>query len=207
MQDSKTPRAIEPEKPAKPSPAKAGIEPKRVVRDYEDRIEIGPEEILERLPARPRSELKETVARPPDVRYSVELRDVFRNPPVQRKAAQGRPPSRPQALPDSKPAERHQGPGAQRGIEPKGRDRRILQKEILQDLHLFGISPDSFEDPKKGIEKINIPEKADVKKKWPMWRRMLRIWAGWRNRGRGGTRGYSILDVRGSNAFHHYVIF
>jgi hypothetical protein len=43
-------------------------------------------------------------------------------------------------------------------------DRRKLQKEILHDLNLFGITPDSFGKSDRNIENIKIPEKMDVKK-------------------------------------------
>jgi hypothetical protein len=54
---------------------------------------------------------------------------------------------------------------AQIGIEPKGVDRRKLQKEILQDLDMFGLTPDSFAKSKKYIKNIEIPKKSDLPKK------------------------------------------
>jgi len=39
-----------------------------------------------------------------------------------------------------------------------------LQKEILHDLNMFGITPDSFGKSKGNIENIKIPKKMDVNK-------------------------------------------
>jgi hypothetical protein len=50
-------------------------------------------------------------------------------------------------------------------LEPKVKDQRKLQKEILRDLDVFGITPDSFGKSKKNIENIQIPKKSDVDKK------------------------------------------
>jgi hypothetical protein len=40
-----------------------------------------------------------------------------------------------------------------------------LQKDILRDLDMFGLTPDTFKKSGKNIENIPIPKKADVKKK------------------------------------------
>jgi hypothetical protein len=49
--------------------------------------------------------------------------------------------------------------------DPKEIDRRRLQKEILQDLNIFGITRNSFGKSKRNIENIKIPEKIDVNKR------------------------------------------
>ena len=42
---------------------------------------------------------------------------------------------------------------------------RKLQKNILRDLNMFDLNPDSFKRSQKNIENIRIPKKADVNKK------------------------------------------
>ena len=42
---------------------------------------------------------------------------------------------------------------------------RKLQKNILRDLNMFDLNPDSFKRSQKIIDKIRIPKKADVNKK------------------------------------------
>jgi hypothetical protein len=42
---------------------------------------------------------------------------------------------------------------------------RKLQKNILRDLNMFDLNPDSFKRSQKIIDKIQIPKKADVNKK------------------------------------------
>ena len=42
---------------------------------------------------------------------------------------------------------------------------RRLQKNILRDLNMFDLTPDSFSRSQKNIEHIQIPKKADVNKK------------------------------------------
>ena len=42
---------------------------------------------------------------------------------------------------------------------------RKLQKNILRDLNMFDLTPDSFKRSQKNIENIRIPKKADVNKK------------------------------------------
>ena len=42
---------------------------------------------------------------------------------------------------------------------------RRLQKNILRDLNMFDLTPDSFMRSQKNIEHIQIPKKADVHKK------------------------------------------
>jgi hypothetical protein len=42
---------------------------------------------------------------------------------------------------------------------------RKLQKNILRDLNMFDLNPDSFKKSQKLIDKIQIPKKADVNKK------------------------------------------
>jgi hypothetical protein len=42
---------------------------------------------------------------------------------------------------------------------------RKLQKDILRDLDMFGLTPDSFRKPGKDIQNVKIPKKADVNKK------------------------------------------
>jgi len=49
-------------------------------------------------------------------------------------------------------------------VEPDERDRRSLQKEILKDLDMFGITPASFRNTDGLIEKIIIPKEADINK-------------------------------------------
>ena len=42
---------------------------------------------------------------------------------------------------------------------------RKLQKDILRDLDMFGLTPETFKKSEKHIENIHIPKKADVTKK------------------------------------------
>ena len=42
---------------------------------------------------------------------------------------------------------------------------RKLQKNILRDLNMYDLNPDSFKRSQKIIDKIQIPKKADVNKK------------------------------------------
>ena len=42
---------------------------------------------------------------------------------------------------------------------------RKLQKNILRDLNMFDLTPDSFKRSQKIIDTIRIPKKADVNKK------------------------------------------
>ena len=64
----------------------------------------------------------------------------------------------------AEPKEIPQRPKVPINIQPTVIDRRKLQKEILHDLNMFGITPDSFGRSNKNIENIKIPEKMDVKK-------------------------------------------
>jgi hypothetical protein len=42
---------------------------------------------------------------------------------------------------------------------------RKLQQNILRDLNMYDLTPDSFKKSQKSIENIRIPKKADVNKK------------------------------------------
>ncbi len=42
---------------------------------------------------------------------------------------------------------------------------RKLQQNILRDLNMYDLTPDSFKRSQKNIEHIRIPKKADVNKK------------------------------------------
>ena len=42
---------------------------------------------------------------------------------------------------------------------------RKLQKNILRDLNMFDLTPDSFTRSQKNIEHVRIPKKGDVNKK------------------------------------------
>jgi hypothetical protein len=42
---------------------------------------------------------------------------------------------------------------------------RKLQQNILRDLNMYDLTPDSFKRSQKIIDKIQIPKKADVNKK------------------------------------------
>ena len=154
----------EPKEPSKRPKIQISVEPKENKQDYEGQIYIEPDKISKPSPARTSSELKETI-RPPEARDSVKPRDEIRHPPVQPEVKSREIQSRPKVHPGGEPKESPKRDGVKRSIEPQGSDRRMLQREIVQDLDLFGITPDTFDGSKKAIEKINIPEKADVKKK------------------------------------------
>ena len=63
-----------------------------------------------------------------------------------------------------KMAESAQRSAAQLSIDQNERGRRKLQREILRDFDMFGITPNSFGGSKRAIEKIKIPENVDIKK-------------------------------------------
>jgi hypothetical protein len=102
----------------------------------------------EHIPPRPATRPKESV-RPSEALFHVETREIFRHPPSPQR-------SQPKEV---RKQETHTV------AEPKERDRKTLQKEILKDLDVFDITPDSFAKTKKNIENIEIPKKADVDKK------------------------------------------
>jgi hypothetical protein len=87
------------------------------------------------------------------------------------------------------PDESAQHSAGQIPAEQKAGDRRILQKEILRHLNIFGITPDSFGGSKKGIEKIKIPEKSDVDKKLKEEEEEVRdlTWLFEKEKGEGGS--------------------
>ena len=62
--------------------------------------------------------------------------------------------------------------------DPKEIDRKKLQKEILHDLNMFGITPNSFGKSKKNRENIKIPEKMDISKRLAILKKKFRILTG-----------------------------
>jgi len=73
-------------------------------------------------------------------------------------------PRRPVIQVSAEPKEIPKHPKVPISIEATTIDRRKLQKEILHDLNLFGITPDSFGKSKGNIENIKIPKKMDINK-------------------------------------------
>jgi hypothetical protein len=144
-------------------PVQLKTEPKKVPK-YTDLLDDF--ELKERKPPALQTSVDLTrTIRPPEIQFGVELKEIFRkssgHPSIERKKST--PPSKdqqkfgPQEIPRSQKAPID--------IEPKPVDRRRLQKEILQDLDVHGITPDSFGKSKKNIENIQIPKKSDINKK------------------------------------------
>ena len=103
-----------------------------------------------------------------------ELWEIYKRPEVPADGAPGekRPeiqpliqpkkiPKRTQIQPLTQPKEILRHPEQKLGVEPI----RKLQKEIVRDMDMFHITPDSFSKSKKNIENIIIPKKSDVDKK------------------------------------------
>jgi len=49
-------------------------------------------------------------------------------------------------------------------VEPDERDRGSMQRKILSDLDMFGITPASFRNTDRLIDRIVIPKEADINK-------------------------------------------
>ena len=92
----------------------------------------------------------EQIMMPPEVQFSVEPKEIFKQVTIQRRV---------------EPREILKGPKVPISNDPKAREQRKLQNEILRDLDVFSITPDSFGKSKKNIENIIIPKKSDVPKK------------------------------------------
>jgi hypothetical protein len=90
------------------------------------------------------------IARQPEVPFSAEPQVTPKRPVIQ-------VPAEPKEIPKR--------PNVQIRGDPKEIDRRRLQKEILQDLNIFGITRNSFSKSKRNIETVKIPEKMDVNKR------------------------------------------
>ena len=105
------------------------------------------------------------IVRPPEIQFSTELMEIFRHSPVQHRVErkESTPTPKEQHNVERKDIVKRQEVPIT--IEPKVRDQRKLQKEILRDLDVFSITPDSFGKSEKNIENIIIPKKADVPKK------------------------------------------
>ena len=118
----------------------------------------------------PGPELKE-VPQLPFVQVGTETIGILKHPVVfpRRPVVQPGPepreiPRRPVIQVSAEPKEIPKHPKVPISIEATTIDRRKLQKEILHDLNLFGITPDSFGKSKGNIENIKIPKKMDINK-------------------------------------------
>jgi hypothetical protein len=133
----------------KPQEVLMRVELKELPEPSDELEDFELKEIKKHPTARTGSESTQMV-RPPEIQFSVELKKIFR---------QGSP----QHTVEKR--EIQQRPEVPIRIEPKAREQRKLQKEILRDLDVFSITPDSFGKSKKNIENIIIPKKSDVPKK------------------------------------------
>jgi len=153
---------VEPRETIERPEVPAGAVPKKIVTGSEDLLDIEPGKNAQRPEAKVTIELYDSI-KPPEVQFSVEPREIFRHPPkphrVELKETQKPPEVR---ISEPKEIVKHQD--VLPSLDPKLRDRRKLQKEILRDLNMFGITPDSFGGSKRAIENIKIPEKKDVNK-------------------------------------------
>ena len=111
------------------------------------------------------------VPKRPFVQVGTETIEILKHPIVfpKRPFVQAGPepreiPKRPVIQISAEPKELPKHPKVQISPEPQVIDRRKLQKEILHDLNMFGITPDSFGKSKGNIENIKIPKKMDVNK-------------------------------------------
>ena len=95
----------------------------------------------------------------PVFQVGTEPKEIPQRPDVTREV-----PRRPVIQAGAEPKEIPQRPKVPIDIQPTVIDRRKLQKEILHDLNMFGITPDSFGKSNRNIENIKIPEKMDIKK-------------------------------------------
>ena len=107
----------------------------------------------------------EQIIPPPKIQTGVELKKIFRHPPEQQSVEQKEIPKPPDDQYRVEQQEILRRQKARIGIQPKAQDKRKLQKEILRDLDVFGVTPDSFGKSKKNMENIIIPKKSDVPKK------------------------------------------
>ncbi|MDD1699749.1 MAG: hypothetical protein LUQ04_03030 [Methanoregula sp.] len=153
----------------------AGVQSKAISRRPVILPSVLPEEIPKRTEVQIRAEPKEITGHPA-IQPDFELKEIPKSPEIQ-----------PQVL----PVDRQKRPVLQGSIEPKEvplrpvmqprvqsknilkhpenklvvDSIRKLQKDILRDLDMFGVTPESFKKSRKNMENIKIPKKADVKKK------------------------------------------
>ncbi len=144
VQAAPSPKAI-PKRPVILVPAEPKVIPKRPVILVPAEPKAIPQPPVILVPAEPKA-----IPQPPVIQVPAEPKVIPQPPVIQ-------VPAEPKVIP--------QRPNAPIRGDPKEIDRRRLQKEILQDLNIYGITRNSFAKSRRNIENIKIPEKMDVNKR------------------------------------------
>ncbi len=145
-----------PERPA----IQTSVEPKEIPKRPEFQSRVLYQEIPERPVIQPGAEQKD-IQKIPDIQPRVLPMDRQKRPVLQTIVEPKTIPTRPEVQPHIRSKKN------MTEVENKLEVALIrkLQKNILRDLNMFDLTPDSFKRSQKNIEHIQIPKKADVNKK------------------------------------------